>query len=66
MRRPFKAKNTVEFTLAPEGKTTHVTWVMQGRQPYIAKLVSTFINCDKMVGKQFEKGLAKLSGIAGS
>ncbi|HEY8005505.1 MAG TPA: SRPBCC family protein [Methylocella sp.] len=66
MRRPFKAKNTVEFTLAPEGKTTHVTWVMQGRQPYIAKLVSTFINCDKMVGKQFEEGLAKLSGIAGS
>jgi hypothetical protein len=37
---------------------------MHGRQPYMAKLVSTFINCDKMVGSQFEQGLAKLKVIA--
>jgi uncharacterized protein YndB with AHSA1/START domain len=64
MLRPFKAQNIVEFTLAPEGTATNVTWAMQGHQPYMAKLVSTFIDCDKMVGKQFEEGLAKLKGIA--
>ncbi|WGJ14861.1 SRPBCC family protein [Methylocapsa sp. D3K7] len=62
--RPFKAQNIVEFTLASEGRATHVTWAMKGQQPYMAKLASTFINCDKMVGKQFEEGLAKLNGIA--
>jgi hypothetical protein len=66
MLRPFKAQNIVEFTLAPEGNATNVTWAMQGHQPYMAKLVSTFIDCDKMVGKQFEEGLAKLKGIAAS
>jgi hypothetical protein len=37
---------------------------MQGPQPFMAKLMSTFINCDKMVGSQFEEGLAKLKVIA--
>jgi len=37
---------------------------MHGRQPYMAKLVSTFINCDKMVGKQFEEGLGKMKALA--
>jgi uncharacterized protein YndB with AHSA1/START domain len=64
MLKPFKASNTVEFTLAPSGGATDVTWAMHGRQPYMAKLVSTFINCDKMVGSQFEQGLAKLKVIA--
>jgi hypothetical protein len=36
---------------------------MQGRQPYMAKLMSLFINCDKMVGSQFEEGLAKLKAL---
>jgi hypothetical protein len=64
MLKPFKASNTVEFTLAPNGGATDVTWAMHGRQSYMAKLVSTFINCDKMVGSQFEQGLAKLKAIA--
>ena len=64
MLRPFKASNRVEFTLAPEGGATHVTWVMQGKQPYMAKLFSTFVDCEKMVGKQFEEGLVKLKKAA--
>ena len=64
MFRPFKAHNTVEFTLDPKGSSTNVTWAMQGRQPYMAKLVSTFMDCDKMVGSQFEEGLAKLKVLA--
>jgi uncharacterized protein YndB with AHSA1/START domain len=64
MLKPFEAHNTVEYTLEPKGSATNITWAMYGRQPFMAKLMSTFINCDKMVGSQFELGLAKLKTIA--
>ncbi len=64
MFKPFKAHNTVNFMLEPQGTATRVTWAMRGKQPYMAKLMSTFINCDKMVGSQFEEGLAKLKALA--
>jgi len=64
MIKPFKANNTVEFTFVPKGNSTTVTWAMHGKQPYLGKLISTFINCDKMVGSQFEKGLADLKSVA--
>jgi hypothetical protein len=64
MIKPFAAKNTVEYTLEPKGAATNVTWAMFGRQPFMAKLMSTFIDCEKMVGGQFELGLANLKAIA--
>jgi uncharacterized protein YndB with AHSA1/START domain len=64
MFTPFEAHNTVQFTLAHNGSGTDVTWAMQGRQPYMAKVFSTFVNCDRMVGGQFEEGLAKLKALA--
>lgn len=63
MFTPFEAHNMVQFTLAPHGSGTDVTWAMEGRQPYMAKLFSTFVNCDRMVGGQFEEGLAKLKTL---
>src|SRR5437773_5865734 len=62
--KPFEAHNTAEFTLQPQGDSTNVTWVMHGRQPYMFKVMTTFFNMDKMVGKDFEAGLANLKGIA--
>jgi len=64
MFRPFKAHNLVEFTVEPKGEATNVSWAMQGRQPFMAKIMSTLIDCDKMVGKEFESGLAKLKALA--
>ena len=74
MSRPFEAHNKVDFVLEQDGdgakgrspgaNFTRVTWAMQGRQPFMAKLMSLFINCDKMVGAEFERGLAKLKAIA--
>jgi uncharacterized protein YndB with AHSA1/START domain len=64
MLKPFAAKNTVEYTLVPNGNATNVTWAMSGRQPFMAKLMGTFIDCEKMVGSQFELGLANLKAIA--
>jgi uncharacterized protein YndB with AHSA1/START domain len=64
MLTPFEAHNLVEFTLEPKGQSTNVTWAMSGGQPYMAKVMGTVINCDKMVGSQFEEGLAKLKVLA--
>jgi len=64
MFRPFRAHNLVEFTVEPKGDATNVSWAMQGRQPFFGKVMSTLINCDKMVGKEFETGLAKLKALA--
>jgi len=64
MLRPFAARNVVEFTLEPRGQGTLVTWAMRGTQPFMVKLMSTFINCEKMICSQFDQGLAKLKTLA--
>ena len=58
--RPFEAHNTVVFSLVPQGDTTMVTWDMKGPTPFMAKIVHVFMNMDKMVGADFETGLANL------
>jgi uncharacterized protein YndB with AHSA1/START domain len=62
--KPFEAHNTAEFTLASNAGTTQVTWAMYGPQPYMMKIMGLFCNPDKMVGKDFEDGLANLKAIA--
>ncbi len=62
--KPFEAHNRVEFTLEPAGKATNITWAMQGDTPYFAKIIHVFFDMDKMVGKDFEAGLASLKAIA--
>lgn len=64
--RPFEAHNVVEFTLRPQGDTTEVTWAMHGPSPYITKLMGVFFNMDRMIGKDFEAGLADLKTVAES
>jgi carbon monoxide dehydrogenase subunit G len=60
MTAPMKAHNTVVFTLAPNGGATDVTWAMDGVCPFMGKVMGVLFNMDKMVGGQFEKGLAEL------
>ncbi len=62
--KPFEAHNTAEFTLTPRGATTQVTWAMYGPQPYMMKIMGMFCDPDKMVGKDFEDGLASLKALA--
>jgi len=64
MIKPFAAHNIVEFTLEPKGYATTVTWTMNGHTPYLAKIVHLFFDMDRMVGKDFETGLAKLKATA--
>jgi uncharacterized protein YndB with AHSA1/START domain len=62
--RPFEAHNSVVFTLLSKGQETEVTWDMQGPANYLAKLIGVFINMDRMVGRDFEAGLANLKALA--
>ena len=62
-KRPMEATSTVDFTFKPEGDKTVVTWSMYGRNGFMGKAVSLFMNCDKMVGPQFEQGLANLGTV---
>ena len=62
--KPFEAHNIAEFTLEPKGDSTNVTWAMHGRTPYFAKVVHVFFNMDRMVGKDFETGLANMKAVA--
>lgn len=62
--RPFKATNSAEFTFKPEGEQTLVTWSMSGHNNFLFKAVGLFMNCDKMIGGEFEKGLAELKSIS--
>ena len=62
--KPFAATNNVEFTFKPEGDQTAVTWSMTGKNNFIAKAVHLVMDMDKMVGGQFEKGLASLKSVA--
>jgi len=63
---PFEAHNKVEFTLLPAGDSTTVTWALFGPSPFISKLMGLVFDMDKMVGTDFEAGLANLKGIAES
>ncbi|MGO4573421.1 SRPBCC family protein [Microvirga sp. 2TAF3] len=62
--KPFEGHNMAEFTLEPAGDSTNVTWVMHGPRPYFVKLMSIFVNMDKMIGKDFETGLSNLKSAA--
>ena len=58
--KPFKATNTAEFTFKPEGNQTLVMWSMSGKNNFFFKAFGLFVNCDKLIGGDFEKGLAAL------
>jgi hypothetical protein len=63
-KRPMEGTATVDFTFKPADGKTVVTWSMYGKNGFMGKLVSLFMDCDKMCGPQFEKGLASLGEVA--
>jgi len=62
--KPFEAHNTAEFTMEPQGDATNVTWTIFGPMPYVSKLMTLFFDMDRMIGADFEVGLAKLKTVA--
>jgi uncharacterized protein YndB with AHSA1/START domain len=64
--KPFAGTSLTEFTFQPQGDQTLVTWTMSGKNNFIGKAVGLFMNCDKMVGGQFEKGFANMKAAVQS
>jgi uncharacterized protein YndB with AHSA1/START domain len=62
--KPFEGRNVAEFTMAPRGDATEVTWAMHGPSTFVTKLMSVFIDLDRMIGTDFEAGLANLKALA--
>ena len=62
--KPLEGHNTAVFTIEPKGDATTVTWAMDGPTPYIAKVMGVFVSMDKMIGKDFETGLANMKSAA--
>ena len=62
--KPFSGNSLAEFNFKPEGNQTVVTWSMTGQNNFMAKAIHLFMNMDKMIGGQFEKGLAQMKSVA--
>ncbi|MBC8001968.1 MAG: SRPBCC family protein [Opitutaceae bacterium] len=62
--KPMAGVSTATFTLRPHGGHTEVTWAMDGKNNFIAKAMCLVMSMDKMIGNQFEKGLADLKLVA--
>ena len=62
--KPFAATSTAEFTFRPEGQRTAVTWSMVGNLNFVAKVIHLFVGMDRMIGANFEKGLADMKSVA--
>ncbi len=66
MTRPMTADNLIVYTLTPEAEGTRFTWSMSGDGGFLGKLVSVFIDCEKMVAGQFEQGISNLKNLVES
>jgi hypothetical protein len=64
--KPFAATNATDFIFTPSGNATYVKWTMAGDNNFIGKAFSLFMNMDKMIGGDFEKGLAQMKTVAES
>jgi len=62
-QKPMRATNTAEFKFRPEGGQTVVTWSMAGKSCFMGKVFGLLMDCEKMIGKQYEQGLASLKSV---
>jgi uncharacterized protein YndB with AHSA1/START domain len=61
---PFESSNVTDFVLTPQGDTTTVTWTMNGPMLFVSKIMTVFVNMEKLIGPDFERGLARLKTVA--
>jgi uncharacterized protein YndB with AHSA1/START domain len=62
--KPFKARNDTTFVIQPEGDQSRVTWSMTGQKTLVIKLMSLATSMDRFLGRDFEKGLARLKSVS--
>ncbi len=62
--KPFAATNTATFSFSPSGNGTKVTWAMDGNNSFVSKAFHMVMDMDKLIGSDFEKGLAAMKAAA--
>ena len=62
--KPMTNQAKAVFTFVPQGEATVVTWSMEGQNPFLSKVMHVFFDFDKLVGADFERGLAALKAVA--
>ena len=62
--KPWAATNATDFMFKPQGNQTAVTWTMDGDNNFMGKAFGLFMNMDKMVGDDFQKGLAQMKSVS--
>ena len=62
--KPWKAENPVEFSFVPSAAGTRVIWTMTGENRGLAAAFAKVVNMDKLLGKDFDRGLARLKAVA--
>jgi hypothetical protein len=62
--KPFAARNLNIFTLEPQGNATRITWVLDGENIVMLKVMTVFVSSDRLMGNHFETGLASLKTVA--
>jgi carbon monoxide dehydrogenase subunit G len=64
MIKPMEGHNAIVFALQPQTEGTNVRWAMSGEYNFITKVVGLLFNMDRMIGGEFDKGLADLKAMA--
>lgn len=62
--KPLEGTSEAAFTFRPEAAGTAVTWSMSGKNNFVGKAISLFVDCEEMIGPQFEQGLANLKALS--
>jgi Polyketide cyclase / dehydrase and lipid transport len=62
--KPFESTSVTTFTFAPATQGSKVTWAMDGENNFVAKAMCLVMDMDKMIGPDFEKGLAAMKTAA--
>lgn len=57
---PFRSTSACTFRLTDDAGRTRVLWSMTSPQNLASRVMGVFINMDKLIGGDFDKGLAKL------
>ncbi|MEM1418364.1 MAG: SRPBCC family protein [Myxococcota bacterium] len=61
--KPFKSQSVATFRIEPEGEGSVVRWTMEAKHTFLSRVFSLFASFDKMIGKDFEKGLGQLKAL---
>jgi len=64
--KPFPSRSQSRFTLRPDGGSTEVVWTMTGTKTLMSRLMGIFVSMDKLIGPDFERGLARLKTVTES